>query len=140
MPPPSRWGGGWRSSSWAADERLLAPELTAEPGAGAGPDRATVGVLVRLTRAGADLRAVRLQGPRRSGTGSPARSRAQRTGLSADELPPAIQAAMFNAALRAAVEHYTWRTADAGSDRATAVAELTATMRSALAVAAEGLR
>ncbi|MCD9874855.1 hypothetical protein [Streptomyces guryensis] len=46
---------------------------------------------------------------------------------------------MFNAALRAAVEHYAWRTAGAEPDRATAGAELTATMRSALTVAAEGL-
>jgi len=70
---------------------------------------------------------------------------------------------MFNAALRAAVEHYAWRTdtttpdtattdigtadattaaattTDAATTDATAEAELVATLRSALAVAAEGL-
>ncbi|MEV0634709.1 hypothetical protein AB0I77_06995 [Streptomyces sp. NPDC050619] len=47
---------------------------------------------------------------------------------------------MFNAVLRAAVEHYAWRTADAPADPATAEAELGATRRSALAVVAEGLK
>ncbi|MDT9699958.1 hypothetical protein [Streptomyces sp. P17] len=46
-----------------------------------------------------------------------------------DDLRPTIQAAMFHTALRAAVEHYAAR----------AEAELVATMRSALAVAAQGL-
>ena len=46
---------------------------------------------------------------------------------------------MFNAALHAAVEHHAWRTADGEPDRVTAGAELTATLRSALAVTAEGL-
>lgn len=46
---------------------------------------------------------------------------------------------MFNAVLRAAVEHHAWRTADTGTDRATAETELMETLRSALAVAAGGI-
>ncbi|WP_328784770.1 hypothetical protein OIE52_06215 [Streptomyces canus] len=46
---------------------------------------------------------------------------------------------MFNAALRAAVEHHAWQTADTGTERATAEAELMETLRSALAVAAGGV-
>ncbi|WP_461084607.1 hypothetical protein [Streptomyces deserti] len=45
----------------------------------------------------------------------------------------------FNAALRAAVEHHAWRTADPRTGPATARDELAATLRSALAVAADGL-
>ena len=62
-----------------------------------------------------------------------------RSGLPADALVPTIQAAMVNAALRAAIEHYAWRVADGATDTATAEAELTATMRAALAVVADGL-
>jgi hypothetical protein len=46
---------------------------------------------------------------------------------------------MLNAALRAAVEHYAWRTDDAEPDPATARAELAGTIRSALVVAANGI-
>ncbi|MFF4801063.1 TetR/AcrR family transcriptional regulator [Streptomyces sp. NPDC001351] len=130
-----------RLREWATGQPLedvFAPELTADLGVVAGPERGAVGALVRLTRTEPDLRAVWLQ---TYDEAEPvfARALAERAGLPADDLRPAIQAAMFNAALRAAVEHYAWRTADAEPDRATAEAELTATMRSALAVAAAGL-
>lgn len=68
-----------------------------------------------------------------------ARALAERARLPADGLEPTIQAAMFNAALRAAVEHHAWRTADPATDRATAETELMETLRSALAVAAGGV-
>ncbi len=103
-----------------------------------GPDRGTVGALVRLTRTEPGLRAVWLQTYDEAEPAF-ARALAERAGLPAEDLRPTIQAAMFNAALRAAVEHYAWRGADASTDRATAEAELEATLRSALAVAAEGV-
>jgi AcrR family transcriptional regulator len=120
-------------------EQLLDREFTDGHGLGGGPDRATVGALVRLTRTEPDLRAVWLQ---TYDEAEPvfARALAERAGLPADDLRPTIQAAMFNAALRAAVEHYAWRTGDAEADAATAEAELTTTIRSALAVAARGVR
>ncbi|MFF5141649.1 TetR family transcriptional regulator [Streptomyces sp. NPDC013157] len=102
------------------------------------PDRATMGALVRLTRVEPGLRAEWLQSYDEAEPAF-ARALAERCGLPADGLRPTIQAAMFNAALRAAVEHYAWRVADEAMDPVTAEAELTATMRSALAVAAEGL-
>jgi len=46
---------------------------------------------------------------------------------------------MVNAALRSAIEHFARRVADGATDTATAEAELTATMRAALAVVADGL-
>jgi AcrR family transcriptional regulator len=103
-----------------------------------GPDRATICSLVRLTRSEPGLRAEWLQS---YDAAEPAfaRALAERSGLAADALVPTIQAAMVNAALRAAVEHYAWRVADGATDAATAEAELTATMRSALAVVADGL-
>lgn len=58
-----------------------------------------------------------------------ARALAERAGLPAEDLRPAIWAAMFNAALRAAVEHHAWHTADTSADAATARAELAATLR-----------
>ncbi|MEU0742845.1 TetR family transcriptional regulator [Streptomyces sp. NPDC006134] len=103
-----------------------------------GPDPAVVGALVRLTRTEPGLRAVWLQ---TYDEAEPvfARALAERAGLPADDLRPAIQAALFNAALRAAVEHHAWHTADPAAGAATARAELAATLRSALAVATEGL-
>ncbi|MEW2305919.1 helix-turn-helix domain-containing protein [Streptomyces sp. NPDC006655] len=103
-----------------------------------GPDRATVGALVRLTRTEPGLRAEWLQTYDEAEPAF-ARALAARAGLPADDLRPAIQAAMFNAALRAAVEHHAWRAADGTSDPATAEAELMETMRSALTVVADGL-
>lgn len=119
-------------------EELLDRALTDEDTPLAGPDRATVGALVRLTRTEPGLRAIWLQ---TYDEAEPAftRALAERAGLPAADLRPTIQAAMFNAALRAAVEHYAWITADAQPDRTTAQAELTATLRSALGVAAEGV-
>ncbi|MFK0117823.1 TetR/AcrR family transcriptional regulator [Streptomyces sp. NPDC090994] len=104
----------------------------------AGPDRATVGALVRLTRTEPGLRAVWLQ-THDEAEPAFARALAERAGLPAGDLRPAIQAAMFNGALRAAVEHHAWHTAATPADPATARAELAATLRSALAVVAEGV-
>ncbi|WP_328869245.1 TetR/AcrR family transcriptional regulator [Streptomyces sp. NBC_00287] len=119
-------------------ELLFDRRLAADPHFVAGPERATVGALVRLTRTEPGLRAIWLQ---TYDEAEPAFARAlgDRAGLPADDLRPTIQAAMFNAALRAAVEHYAWRTDDKESDAARAETELVATMRSALAVAAQGL-
>ncbi|MBC9727275.1 TetR/AcrR family transcriptional regulator [Streptomyces sp. TRM68367] len=120
-------------------EQLFDQERTSEHGLIGGGDRNTVGALVRLTRTEPGLRAVWLQ---THDEAEPvfARALAERAGQPADALRPTIRAAMFNATLRAAVEHYAWRTADASADPATAEAELRATLRWALAVAAEGLK
>lgn len=127
-----RWGPG------QPFDEILDTELTDEDGLLAGPDRATVGALVRLTRTEPGLRAIWLQTYDEAEPAF-ARALAERAGLPADDLRPAIQAAMFNAALRAAVEHYAWHTADAHPDRTTAQTELTETLRVALRVAAEGV-
>ncbi|MCH5671911.1 TetR/AcrR family transcriptional regulator [Streptomyces gilvus] len=119
-------------------EEIFAPENTTDLQLVAGPDRATVGALVRLTRTEPGLRAVWLQ---TYDEAEPvfAAALAERAGLPAGDLRPVIQAAMFNAALRAAVEHYAWHTADTEPDLATAEAELLATLRTALKTAADGL-
>ncbi|WP_030604680.1 TetR/AcrR family transcriptional regulator [Streptomyces fulvoviolaceus] len=119
-------------------EQLFDRTLASEQHFVAGPEQATVGALVRLTRTEPGLRAVWLQTYDEAEPAF-ARALAERAGLPAEDLRPTIQAAMFNAALRAAVEYYAWRTADAEPDPARAEAELTATMRSALAAAADGL-
>ncbi|MGW7421659.1 TetR/AcrR family transcriptional regulator [Streptomyces sp. NPDC054813] len=103
-----------------------------------GPDRATIGALVRLTRTEPGLRAEWLQTYDEAEPAF-ARALAERSGLPAEDLRPTIQAAMFNAALRAAVEHYAWRAAEGTTDPATAEAELAATLRAALTVVADGL-
>lgn len=119
-------------------EELLDQELADEQHELAGPDRATVGALVRLTRTEPGLRAIWLQTYDEAEPAF-ARALAERAGLPAHELRPTIQAAIFNAALRAAVEHYAWHTADTHPDGATAQTELAATLRLALGVAAEGV-
>ncbi|WP_435887765.1 TetR/AcrR family transcriptional regulator [Streptomyces chartreusis] len=126
----------WRPGQ-SLDE-LFDPELADEKHVLAGPDRATVGALVRLTRTEPGLRAIWLQTYDEAEPAF-ARALAERAGVPVGDLRPTIQAAIFNAALRAAVEHYAWHTADTDPDRATAEAELTATLRSALGVAAEGV-
>ncbi|MEU0698800.1 TetR/AcrR family transcriptional regulator [Streptomyces niveus] len=112
--------------------------LVAETGITGGPDRATVGALVRLTRTEPGLRAVWLQ---TYDEAEPAfgRALAERAGLPVDDLRVTIRAAMFNAALRAAVEHYAWRGDDERGERTSADTELETTLRRALAVAAEGV-
>jgi AcrR family transcriptional regulator len=97
-----------------------------------------VRALLRLTRTEPGLRAVWLQA---HDDAEPvfARALADRAGLAAVDLRSEIRAAMLNAALRTAVEHYAWRTDEEEPDAETAQAELVATIRSALAVAAEGL-
>lgn len=112
--------------------------LAAETGIPGGPDRATVGALVRLTRTEPGLRAVWLQ---TYDEAEPAfgRALAERAGLPVDDLRVTIRAAMFNAALRAAVEHYAWRGDDERGERTAADTELETTLRQALAVAAEGV-
>lgn len=94
--------------------------------------------LVRLTRTEPGLRAVWLQSHDEAEPAF-ARALAARAGLPADDVRPVIQAAMLNAALRAAAERYAWRGGDAESDPASAGAELAASFRSALAVAEAGL-
>ncbi|MGW0762373.1 TetR/AcrR family transcriptional regulator [Streptomyces sp. NPDC002814] len=118
--------------------QVFSPELATDHRLVAGPDRATLGALVRLTRTEPGLRAVWLQ---TYDEAEPvfARALAERAGLAVDELRPTIQAAMFNAALRAAVERYAWRGAEVRIDPETAEAELLAIVRSALAVVEEGL-
>jgi AcrR family transcriptional regulator len=103
-----------------------------------GPDPATVGALVRLTRTEPGLRAVWLQ---THDEAEPvfARALAERAGLPPDDLRPALQAAMLNAALRMAVEHHAWHGTAPPTDPAGARAELAATLREALTVAAAGL-
>ncbi|MEZ3179452.1 TetR/AcrR family transcriptional regulator [Streptomyces pimonensis] len=98
-----------------------------------GPD---VGALLRLTRTEPGLRAVWLQ-THDEAEPAFARALAERAGLPADDVRPAVWAAMFNAALRAAVEHHAYRVAEPGP--ATARADLAATLRTALAITAAGL-
>ncbi|MFB7086969.1 hypothetical protein [Streptomyces sp. NPDC056296] len=50
-----------------------------------------------------------------------------------------VGAGSLNAALRAAVEHHAWHTADTRADAATARTELAATLRTAVRAAADGL-
>ncbi|MBG0857806.1 TetR family transcriptional regulator [Streptomyces spinoverrucosus] len=119
---------------WRPGQPLVAAfdrALAGEPELVAGPERTILGPLVRLTRTEPGLRAVWLQTYDEAEPAF-AHALAERAGLPLDDPRAAIQAAMFNAALRAAVEHYAWRGA-AGDD-------LEATVRSALAVVAEGLR
>lgn len=104
-----------------------------------GPDRATVGALVRLTRTEPGLRAVWLQTYDEAESAF-AGALAERAGLPADDLRTRIRAAMFNAALRAAVEHYAWRGTDEKDAGPAAEAELEMTLRAALVVAGEGVR
>ncbi|MEU6889656.1 TetR family transcriptional regulator [Streptomyces viridosporus] len=119
-------------------EQALDRWLGAGPGLAGGPDRAAVGALVRLTRTEPGLRAVWLQTYDEAEPAF-ARALAERAGRPADDLGVTIRAAMFNAALRAAVEHYAWRGEHARDGSAAAEAELEATLRRALAVAAEGV-
>ncbi|WP_281904675.1 TetR/AcrR family transcriptional regulator [Phytohabitans aurantiacus] len=88
--------------------------------------------LVRLTRTEAGLRAVWLQSHHDA---EPvfATALAQRAGLPDDDPTVRIQAAMINSALRAAVEHYAFRTDTANQE------ELTASVRMAMATVARGL-
>ncbi|MFJ8600961.1 TetR/AcrR family transcriptional regulator [Streptomyces shenzhenensis] len=126
----------WRPGRPLAE--VLTRAVPADSRLVAGPDRATIGALVRLTRDEPGLRAVWLQS---YDAAEPAfaRALAERAGVSADELGPTVQAAMFNAALRAAMEHYAWRIDEEGTDATTAETELTATLSSALTLVASGL-
>ncbi|MFJ8789894.1 TetR/AcrR family transcriptional regulator [Streptomyces sp. NPDC102462] len=119
-------------------EDVLVRAVPADSRLVTGPDRATLGALVRLTRDEPGLRAVWLQTYDEAEPAF-ARALAERAGVPADELAPTVQAAMFNAALRAAIEHYAWRIEGESADATTAEAELTATLRSALALVAAGL-
>ncbi|MET7569000.1 helix-turn-helix domain-containing protein [Streptomyces sp. NPDC005492] len=123
-------------------EELFTPGLLTAT----GPDGATGTALVRLTRTEPGLRAIWLQTYDEAEPAF-ARALATRAGLPADDLRPMIQAAMLNAALRAAVERFAWRASGVGADGATDAvtrettgeAEVAETMRSALAIAAEGI-
>lgn len=119
-------------------DRLFDRSLLTGDGLIQGPERAAVGALVRLTRTEPGLRAVWLQTYDEAEPAF-ARALAERAGLPADDLRPVIQAAMFNAALRAAVEHHAWHTAEPAPDAATTRAELEAALRVALEVASRGV-
>ncbi|MFE9857961.1 TetR/AcrR family transcriptional regulator [Streptomyces sp. NPDC005780] len=129
-------------------DRALDAWLTTGPDLAGGPDEVTVRALVRLTRTEPGLRAVWLQTYDEAEPAF-ARALAERAGLPPDDLRVTIRAAMFNAALRAAVEHYAWRDASAQGKQGdqgeqaghpTAERELEATLRQALTAAAEGVR
>ncbi|MET8857307.1 TetR family transcriptional regulator, partial [Streptomyces sp. NPDC004579] len=102
------------------------------------PEPPRVRTLLRLTRTEPGLRAVWLQAHDEA---EPvfARALADRAGLDAVDLRSQIQAAMLNAALRAAVEHYAWRTDEPDPDPAKARSELAAIIRSALIFTANGI-
>ncbi|GGP61816.1 TetR/AcrR family transcriptional regulator [Streptomyces calvus] len=106
----------------------------AEPGL-PGPD---IGALLRLARTEPGLRAVWLQ-THDEAEPAFASALAERAGLPADDVRPAVRAAMLNAALRAAVEHHAYRTAEPDAGPEAARADLAATLRTALAEAAAGL-
>lgn len=108
---------------WATDAAL------------AGSD---VGALLRLTRTEPGLRAVWLQ-THDEAEPAFARALAERAGLPADDVRPVIWAAMLNAALRAAVEHHATRSADPDLSPAGITADLEATLRTALDLAAAGV-
>ncbi|MFB7425554.1 TetR/AcrR family transcriptional regulator [Streptomyces hydrogenans] len=104
-----------------------------------GPEgRAPVGALVRLTRTEPALRAVWLQSYDEAEPAF-ARALADRAGLPPGDLRPALQAAMLNAALRAAVEHHAWHLEGGAADADASERELARVMREALGVAAGGL-
>lgn len=126
----------WRPGQ-PLEDALERAATTGEPSM-SRPHLPKIRALMRLTRTEPGLRAVWLQAHDEA---EPvfARALADRAGLDAVDLRSEIRAAMLNAALRTAVEHYAWRTPEGEPDAATAEAELVATVRSALAVAAEGL-
>ncbi|WP_328557187.1 TetR/AcrR family transcriptional regulator [Streptomyces sp. NBC_00358] len=119
-------------------EDALERASTIAEGPLARPQPPRVRTLLRLTRTEPGLRAVWLQAHDEA---EPvfARALADRAGLGAVDLRSEIQAAMLNAALRAAVEHYAWRTDEEEPDPAKAQAEMAVTIRSALTVAAQGI-
>ncbi|MFI6542186.1 TetR/AcrR family transcriptional regulator [Streptomyces prunicolor] len=131
---------------------LFDPALATGVLAATGPDGATGTALVRLTRTEPGLRAIWLQTYDEAEPAF-AQALAHRAGLPADDLRPMIQAAMLNAALRAAVERFAWRRASEGgvTDEAPGVvtdvapgatlaaAEVAEALRSALVVAAGGV-
>ncbi|MFJ9012514.1 TetR/AcrR family transcriptional regulator [Streptomyces canus] len=97
-----------------------------------------VGALLRLTRTEPGLRAVWLQ-IHDEAEPAFARALAERAGLPADDVRPVIWAAMLNAALRAAVEHHAARSTDPDVSPASITADLEASLRAALAIAAAGI-
>lgn len=114
--------------SWRPDQGMAGlAEAMRRPGQFAD-DRATMLALVRLTATEPGLRAVWLEAHRQA---EPvfAEALARRSGLAAPDLTAVVQAAMINAALRAAVEHHAFHGDDAGVE--TAVSE-------ALLIAARG--
>ncbi|WP_329243863.1 TetR/AcrR family transcriptional regulator [Streptomyces sp. NBC_01478] len=119
-------------------EDLFAPDLATGLLAATGPDGATGSALVRLTRTEPGLRAIWLQTYDEAEPAF-ARALADRAGLPPDDLRPMIQAAMLNAALRAAVERLAWRGGEAGADPVTGEADVARALRSALVIVAEGV-
>ncbi|QFR02195.1 TetR family transcriptional regulator [Streptomyces phaeolivaceus] len=120
-------------------EHLFDRSVASGLGIVGGAEQAAVADLVRLTRTESGLRAIWLQAYDEAEPAF-ARALAERLGLPEDGLKVTVQAAMFNAALRAAVERHIWRTAAPETDPGEAEEELMATLRSALAVVGEGVR
>ncbi|MFE2420936.1 TetR/AcrR family transcriptional regulator [Streptomyces hokutonensis] len=119
-------------------EDLCDPDLATGLLTATGPDGATGSALVRLTRTEPGLRAIWLQTYDEAEPAF-ARALADRAGLPAGDLRPMIQAAMLNAALRAAVERFAWSPPGTAPDAVTGEAEVAETLRAALAIAAEGV-
>ncbi|MFJ6834373.1 TetR family transcriptional regulator [Streptomyces sp. NPDC091209] len=127
--------------AWPLDtplEHALERASTSAEGPMAMPQPPRVRTLLRLTRTEPGLRAVWLQAHDEAEPAF-ARALADRAGLGAVDLRSEIRAAMLNAALRAAVEHYAWGADEDEPDPVTAQSEMAATIRSALIVAAEGI-
>ncbi|GAA4791646.1 TetR/AcrR family transcriptional regulator [Streptomyces ziwulingensis] len=128
----------WHPGQSLAEALDFEREVTEDDGPLTGLEQASVGALVRLTRTEPGLRAIWLQTYDEAEPAF-ARALAERAGLPPDDLRPAIQAAMFNAALRAAVEHHAWHTAGTPAGPEAARTALAANLRTALTVAMTGL-
>ncbi|MET8977989.1 helix-turn-helix domain-containing protein [Streptomyces sp. NPDC004539] len=111
-------------------DRFVTDGLRLAPGRGIA--------LIRLTRTEPGLRAVWLQSCDEAESAF-ARALAARAGLSPDDLRPTVQAAVLNAVLRAAVEHFAWHTYDPSADPDLAERQWAQTVRQALATASEGI-
>jgi AcrR family transcriptional regulator len=120
-------------------EQLLGTRLAPGPGITDPSQRTPVTRLIRLTRTEPGLRAVWLQAYDEAEPAF-AGALAERAGLPPEDLRPLVWAAMLNAALRTAVEHYVWHSMDPRDDPAATETELMAVMRAALVIAAEGVR
>lgn len=134
----------WRPGRPLAE--LFDPALATGLLAATGSGSATGTALVRLTRTEPGLRAIWLQTYDEAEPAF-ARALADRAGLPPDDLRPMIQAAMLNAALRAAVERSAWRARGSGpgdepgesGEAGVRGDEVVETLRAALAIAEDGV-